>query len=75
MLAAPTTYSTASLLSGVTIEETKERAILQSLVDRRPHPANIGFTQDAWTYDIVDEKTWSRMNAGGLPIPPKKISI
>jgi hypothetical protein len=59
----------------VTIEETKERAILQSLVDRRPHPANVGFTQDAWTYNIVDEKTWSRMSAGGLPIPPKKISI
>ena len=59
----------------VTIEETKQRAILQSLVDRRPHPANIGFTQDAWTYNIVDEKTWLRMNAGGLPIPPKKISI
>jgi hypothetical protein len=57
----------------VTIEETRERAILKSLVDRRPHPANLGFTQDAWTYEIVDEKTWLRMNAGGLPIPPKTV--
>ena len=57
----------------VTIEETKQRAILKSLIDRRPHTANHGFTQDAWTYEIVDEKTWLRMNAGGLPIPPKSI--
>ena len=57
----------------VTIEETKERAILKSLIDRRPHPANHGFTQDAWTYEVVSEKTWLRMNAGGLPIPPKLI--
>ena len=59
----------------VTVEGTKQRAILKSLVDRRPHPANLGYTQDAWTYEIVDEKTWLRMNAGGLPIPPKKILI
>jgi hypothetical protein len=57
----------------VTIEGTRQRAILKSLVDRRPHPANLGFTQDAWTYEIVDEKTWLRMNAGGLPIPPKTV--
>ena len=55
----------------VTTESTNQRAILKELVDRRPHPGNIGFTQDAWTYEIVDEKTWLRMNAGGLPIPPK----
>jgi hypothetical protein len=57
----------------VTIEETKERAILKSLIDRRPHPANHGYTQDAWAYEIVNEKTWLRMNAGGLPIPPKSV--
>lgn len=57
----------------VTVEETRQRAILKSLIDRRPHPANHGFTQDAWAYEIVDEKTWLRMNAGGLPIPPKSI--
>jgi hypothetical protein len=59
----------------VTVEETKERAILQSLVDRRPHPGNQGYTQDAWTYEIVSEKTWLRMNAGGLPIPPKRMLV
>jgi hypothetical protein len=59
----------------VTIEDTRERAILKSLIDRRPHPANVGFTQDAWTYEIVSEKTWLRMNAGGLPIPPKNANI
>lgn len=57
----------------VTIDGTGERAILKALVDRRPHPGNVGYTQDAWTYDIVDEKTWMRMNAGGLPIPPKRM--
>jgi len=57
----------------VTIKETHERAILKELVDRRPHEGNIGFTQDAWKYEIVTEKTWMRMQAGGLPIPPKVI--
>ena len=59
----------------VTIEDTQERAVLKSLIDRRPHPANQGFTQDAWTYQIVDDKTWARMSAGGLPIPPKSIMV
>jgi hypothetical protein len=57
----------------VTIEKTGQRAVLKSLIDRRPHPANQGFTQDAWEYEIVDEKTFLRMNAGGLPIPPKVV--
>lgn len=57
----------------VTLPATGERAILRELVDRRPHAGNIGFTQDAWTYEIVDERTWMRMNAGGLPIPPKVV--
>jgi sugar/nucleoside kinase (ribokinase family) len=59
----------------VTIDESGERAVLRDLVDRRPHAANKGFTQDAWTYDVVDEKTWMRMSGGGLPIPPKNIEL
>lgn len=55
----------------VTIQETQERAMLKELIDRRPHEGNVGFTQDAWRYEIVPENKWRRMQAGGLPIPPK----
>jgi len=56
-----------------TIEGTGERAILEELVDRRSHPENTVLIQDAWTYRIVDEHTFKRMAAGGLPIPPKSV--
>lgn len=55
------------------IEGTGEKAILEELVDRRIHMQNKEINQDAWTYRIVDEKTFLRMNAGGLPIPPKSV--
>jgi hypothetical protein len=56
-----------------TIEGTGERAVLEELADRRGHPVNSDLIQDAWTYRIVDENTFKRMAAGGLPIPPKSI--
>lgn len=49
------------------------RCRLVSLLDRRPHEGNKGFTQDAWSFEVIDEKTFLSMNAGGTPIPPKDL--
>jgi hypothetical protein len=40
-----------------------------SLIDRRPHAINNGLTQDAWSFEILDEKTFLKMAGGGIPIP------
>ena len=49
------------------------RCKLVSLIDRRPHEINNGFTQDAWSFDVIDEKTFLKMAGGGIPIPPKDL--
>jgi hypothetical protein len=49
------------------------RCRLVSLIDRRPHEINNGFTQDAWSFEVIDEKTFLRMAGGGIPIPPKDL--
>jgi len=45
------------------------RCRLMSLIDRRPHAINNGLTQDAWSFEILDEKTFLKMAGGGIPIP------
>jgi hypothetical protein len=44
-----------------------------SLIDRRPHEINNGFTQDAWSFEVIDEKTFLKMAGGGIPIPPRDL--
>jgi|LauGreDrversion4_2_1035121.scaffolds.fasta_scaffold34928_2 hypothetical protein len=49
------------------------RCKLLSLIDRRPHEINNGFTQDAWSFEIIDDKTFYKIASGGLPIPPRDL--
>jgi hypothetical protein len=49
------------------------RCRLVALLDRRPHEANSGFTQDAWSFEILDEATFLKVQGGGIPIPPKDL--
>jgi hypothetical protein len=49
------------------------RCRLKSLIDRRPHEVNSGFTQDAWSYEIIDEDTFLQIQRGGVPIPPRDL--
>ena len=49
------------------------RCRLISLLDRRPHEVNGGFTQDAWSFDVLDERTFQKMAGGGVPIPPRNL--
>jgi hypothetical protein len=49
------------------------RCRLISLIDRRPHEINNGFTQDAWSFEVIDEKTFLKMAGGGIPIPPRDL--
>ena len=49
------------------------RCRMVSLIDRRPHEINDGFTQDAWSFEVIDEKTFLRMAGGGIPIPPRNL--
>lgn len=45
------------------------RCRLMSLIDRRPHAINSGFTQDAWSFEIIDEKTFHKIASGAVPTP------
>lgn len=49
------------------------RCRLISLIDRRPHEVNHGLTKDAWSYSIIDNKTFHRIANGLIPIPSRKI--
>lgn len=49
------------------------RCRLISLLDRRPHEVNHGFTQDAWSFEILDNKTFSKIANGYAPIPRRKV--
>jgi len=51
------------------VDEKLARCRLISLIDRRPHAINNGFTQDAWSFEIIDEKTFLKIAGGGMPIP------
>ena len=48
------------------------RCRLISLIDRRPHQINSGFTQDAWSYEILDEKTFLGIAGGWAPLPVRE---
>ena len=54
------------------VDEKLVRCRLVSLIDRRPHAINNGFTQDAWSFEILDEKTFLKIAGGGMPIPVKE---
>ena len=45
------------------------RCRLLSLIDRRPHQINNGLTQDAWSFEILDEKRFLKIAGGGEPVP------
>jgi len=49
------------------------RCRLISLIDRRPHEVNNGLTQDAWTFETIDDKLFYKIAGGGLPIPPRDL--
>lgn len=49
------------------------RCRLISLLDRRPHEINGGLTQDAWSFELLNEKTFQKMAGGGIPIPPRDL--
>jgi hypothetical protein len=49
------------------------RCRLISLIDRRPHEINNGFTQDAWSFEVIEEKAFLKMAGGGTPIPPRDL--
>ena len=49
------------------------RCRLISLIDRRPHEVNNGLTIDAWTYSVIDPKTFHRIANGLIPIPARTI--
>lgn len=49
------------------------RCRLLSLIDRRPHEINNGLTQDAWSFEILDDKTFHKISGGGVPIPPRDL--
>ena len=55
------------------VEGKLVRCRLVSLIDRRPHEANSGFTQDAWSFEVLDERTFQKMAGGGIPIPPRDL--
>jgi hypothetical protein len=54
------------------IDEKIIRCRLISLIDRRPHQVNSGFTQDAWSYEIIDEKTFLGIAGGYAPLPVRE---
>ena len=49
------------------------RCRLISLLDRRPHEINGALTQDAWSFELLNEKTFHKMAGGGIPIPPRDL--
>jgi hypothetical protein len=57
----------------IMIDGRLARCRLISLIDRRPHEINSGFTQDAWSFEILDDKTFHKIAGGGVPIPPRDL--
>ena len=57
----------------IMIDEKHARCRLISLIDRRPHEINNGLTQDAWSFEILDDKTFHKISGGGVPIPPRDL--